>query len=341
MPPKRVTLMDVAKDAGVSRATASLVLRKSPLVTETTYDRVVASMERLGYVYNRAAASMRSNRSRTVGLIVTDITNPFFAQMTLGSEEHLNGEDYALLLGNSAETAAKQERLIEAMHEYGADGLLLCPVADTDPQIIRSIQQWHLPCIQVARFVPGVAADYVGPDNVLGAELATRQLVANGHRIIAFVGGPRHTSAHAERLQGYCAVLSSHDLPIDEGLVAPCPVSTQGGRSAITELMQRAQRPTAVFCYNDIVAHGVMLGLQALGITPGETFDVIGFDDIDEASQWHPALTTVAMPPSVIGSEAARLLIERIDNPEGSPRQVILRPALVYRQSCPNRSAFI
>jgi LacI family transcriptional regulator len=333
--------MDVAKEAGVSRATASLVLRKSPLVSELTYQKVVAAMERLGYVYNRAAASMRTNCSRTIGLIVTDITNPFFAQMTLGSEDHLNGIDYALLLGNSAETLAKQTRLIETMHEYAVDGLLLCPVATTDAETIHRIQLWHLPCIQVARFVPEVRADYVGPDNVLGAELATRQLVANGHTRIAFIGGARSSSAHVERFQGYSLALQRHGMPVIDEYVYPCAVSANGGRTAIDSLLQLPQPPTAAFCYNDIVAHGVMLGLQAHGLMPGEVFDVIGFDDIDEAAQWHPSLTTAAMPPKIIGREAARLLIERIDNPEGAPRHVILSPTLIHRQSCPNRSAFI
>jgi LacI family transcriptional regulator len=130
-PPKRVTLTDVATDAGVSRATASLVLRGSPLVADQTRDRVLVSMHKLGYVYNRAAASLRTHQSHTIGLVVTDITNPFFAQMTVGSEAHLEAASYAALLANTSETLSRQDRLLETMHGYGVDGILLCPAMHT------------------------------------------------------------------------------------------------------------------------------------------------------------------------------------------------------------------
>jgi LacI family transcriptional regulator len=328
--------MDVAKDAGVSRATASLVLRDSPLVADDTRDRVLASMRKLGYVYNRAAASLRTQRSQAVGLVVTDITNPFFAQMTIGSEAQLEQADHAVLLANTSDKLAKQDRLLEAMHEYGVDGILFCPAKGTSPDTIERLRRWHLPFVLVTRYLFEVEADYVGADNVLGAEMAVEHLLANGHRRIAMIGGPADSSARRERRRGYCNALERRGLNVDESLSIASPVTRDGGHRAILELLKPPDPPTAALCYNDVVAFGVMLGLQAAGRVPGEDFSVVGFDDIEEAALWRPALTTVSIAPRQIGVEAARLLLERIAGPDGSPRQTILPPKLVVRDSsCP------
>jgi LacI family transcriptional regulator len=329
-----VTLLNVARDAGVSRATASLVLRGSELVADETRERVLASMRKLGYVYHRGAASLRTQRSNTVGLIVPDVTNPFFAEMTVGIEERLDQAQHVVLLGNTAETLNKQERLLAMMQEYRADGVLLCPATGTSAQTITRLRQGRLPFILFTRYVDGVEADYVGADNKRGAELATEHLIMLGHQRIAFVGGPANSSARHDRLQGYQNALARHGLPIDPALQLTSPTTREGGHHCIRILQERAEPPTAVLCYNDIVAFGVMLGLQASGHTPGRDVAVIGFDDIAEAGLWQPALTTVAISPRQIGEEAARLLLERIAAPDAAARQIILHPKLIVRQSC-------
>src|SRR5439155_942765 len=167
---ERVTLLDVARDAGVSRATASLVLRGSELVADETRERVLASMRKLGYVYHRGAASLRTQRSNTVGLIVPDVTNPFFAEMTVGIEERLDQAQHVVLLGNTAETLNKQERLLAMMQEYRADGVLLCPATGTSAKTIAHLRQGRLPLVLFTRYVDGVEADYVGADYRRGGE---------------------------------------------------------------------------------------------------------------------------------------------------------------------------
>jgi LacI family transcriptional regulator len=291
-------------------------------------------MQKLGYVYNRAAASLRTRRSQTVGLVVTDITNPFFAQMTIGSEAQLGEADHALLLANTSDELDKQDRLLEAMHEYGVDGILFCPAKGTPQKTIQRLRRWHLPFVLVTRYLSAVEADYVGADNVLGAEMAVEHLLTHGHRRIAIVGGPLDSSARLDRWRGYRNALERHGLDVDEALSIPSTVTRDGGHRAILELLKHPDPPTAAFCYNDVVAFGVMLGLQAAGRTPGEDFAVVGFDDIEEAALWRPALTTVSIPPRQIGVEAARLLIERISRPDDPSRQTILPPRLVIRDSC-------
>jgi LacI family transcriptional regulator len=334
LPNGPVTLLEVARDSGVSRATASLVLRGSDLVADETRERVLASMRRLGYVYHRGAASLRTQHSQTVGLIVPDVTNPFFAEMTVGIEARLDQAQHVALLGNTAETLDKQERLLAMMQEYRADGVLLCPVTDTSAEAIAHLRQRRLPFVLFARYVDGVDADYVGADNIRGAEVAIEHLVSLGHQRIAFVGGPANSSARRDRLQGYRNALTRHGLPLDPTLQLTSPTTRQGGHQAICALLKHPEPPTAVLCYNDVVAFGVLLGLQANGRTPGRDVAVVGFDDIAEAALWQPALTTIAVSPRQIGEEAARLLLERVSAPDSAARQVILRTKLIVRESC-------
>jgi LacI family transcriptional regulator len=330
----RVTLVDVAKDAGVSRATASLVVRNSPLVTDETRDKVLAAMDRLHYVYNRAAATLRSQRSHTIGLVIPDITNPFFAEMTLGCESYLQEQDYTFLLANSAENLDKQVRLLDAMYEHAVDGVLLCPATGTRPQDIERMRHSRLPFVLTVRYVPDTAADYVGADNAAGAEAAVEHLITLGHKRIAFIGGASASSARYDRWRGYQQALEKHDLPVDPALSFIGPVTRDGGKRGLVQLLGMPNPPTAALCYNDVVALGVMIGLQSAGRTPGVDFSVIGFDDIEEAALWQPPLTTVAIDPQGIGAAAAQLLINRINDPNGENQRVILEPRLMVRSSC-------
>src|SRR5256886_13894807 len=267
---RRVTLVDVAEHAHVSRATASLVLRGSPLVAEETRQRVLTSMEELGYVSDRAAASLRTQRSHTVGLVVPDITNPFFAELAVGIEACLEDANHVVMLANTAESLAKQDRLLAAMHENNADGVLFCPAQGTPRAVIDRLRRRHLPVVLLVRYVFDIAIDYAGTDNVLGAELGVEHLITHGHRRIAFIGGVAASSARRDRLQGYRNALARHGLAVDEALLPSSPPTRDGGHAAIRALLAHEDPPPAALCYNDVVAFGVMLGLQAGGRRPGQ-----------------------------------------------------------------------
>jgi LacI family transcriptional regulator len=333
LPVKRATLTDVAADACVSRATASLVLRESPLVAEATRERVLASMRKLGYVYNRAAATLRAQHSRTIGLAVTDITNPFFAELAVSIEGRLESAAYAVLLTHTGDQLAKQERLLNVLHGYQVDGLVFCPAQETPLDTVAQLRQWNLPFVLVARYLPDSGADYVGADNRLGAEMAVDHLVALGHRRIAFVGGPVSSSARRDRLSGYREALERHRLPVDDRLARSGPASRDGGFEAARSLLQLSVPPTAALCYNDVVAFGALLGLQAEGRTPGRDFAVVGFDNIADAALVRPALTTVAIDPSLVGQTAVEVLLDRMAHPERPVRQVVIPPHLDVRES--------
>lgn len=329
----KVTLIDVAKHAGVSRATASLVLRNSPLVADETRKTVLASMQTLGYVYNRAAANLRSHQSRTIGLIVTDITNPFFAELSVAIENQLSDANYAVLMSSTMDDPEKQQHLLEIMNGYQVDGVLLCPALDTPSALIDLLQTWRLPFVLVARKIEHHAADYAGADNVTGAEIAIQHLCTRGHKRIAFLGGPSPSSPREERLQGYKNSLARNHLEFDPAIDITSDVSRQGGITAMLKALDLPDPPTAALCYNDVVAFGAMLALQSRNMVPGKDFAVVGFDDVADAAFVRPALTTVSIPPAEIGKTAIDLLLKRIENPIGSPVINFLSPELIIRDS--------
>src|SRR5208282_298802 len=243
-PTPRVTLTDIAGDAGVSRATVSLVLRNVPVVAEETRQRVLCSMRRLGYVYHRAAASLRTQRTHAIGLIVTDITNPFFAEIIVAIEDKLGNAGYVTLLGNTSETVSKQERLIATMQEYPADGLLLCPATARSATFTQRIQNCRIPRVLFVRSLPGVDCDYVGVDNVFGAQSAVEHLVILGHHRIAFVGGASEVSSRKERVTGYENALRKSRCHVDPSQVLTSPPNRQGGYQAMQNCCNcRKRRP--------------------------------------------------------------------------------------------------
>ena len=328
----RVTLQDVADAVGVSKSTVSLVLSKHPRISEETRQRVLESVDQLGYVYDRRAASLRTRQSFTVGLVITDITNRFYAELTGGIEHTLREANYIALLGSTTDLMDNQERLLATMRELRTDGIILCPARGTPPETIARFSR-QLPTILVTRYLVGIDVDYVGIDNELGARRATEHLIERGHRRIAFIGGSNESSARQDRLRGLISILEKYRIPLDPALMVTCSVARSGGYTAIQQVLGGANPPTAVLCYNDEVAFGVMLGLRSCGLEPGRDVAVVGFDDVSEAAMWNPPLSTVSATPVQMGQQAARLLLRRIEQPNRPTQQVILPSTLVIRAS--------
>ena len=329
---RRITLQDVADVVGVSRSTVSLVLSDNPRISQATRRKVLAAVEALGYVYDRRAASLRTKRSFTVGLIITDITNPFYAELTSGIESRLLAANYIALLGSTSDLIANQERFVETMRERGTDGIILCPARGTPAESIESLAR-QLPTVLVTRYLAGLDIDYVGTDNELGARRATEHLIERGRRRIAFIGGPNESSARQDRMSGFVSSLEEHSLPLDESLLVASPVTRNGGYHAIQQVARAGDPPTAVLCYNDVVAFGVMLGLRGLGLEPGRDVAVVGFDDVQEARLWNPSLSSVSATLTQMGQQAADLLLKRIEQPDRPPQQVIMPSRLIVRAS--------
>lgn len=327
-----VTLQDVAREAGVSRATASLVIRKSPLVKKETRERVEEVLLRLGYVYNLGAARMRAGRSHTVGVIVPNLSNPFFAEMLAGIELTLDTANMVVVLANSHDSPAKQETIIQRMREHGVDGLIVCPAAGTDKTQPDRAREWGLPLVQALRSVSEASGDYAGSDYMGGMKQAVRHLHALGHNRIAFVTGGKIHSAYSERLAGFKAGMSELGLPDD--FVISIPLTQTGAIEAARLIIEMPRRPTAAICFNDVVGLGLASGLYDFGIEVGRDFSVIGFDNVPEANLVRPKLTSVATHPEAIGETAAQLLLDRLENPKRAARRVINLTELIVRHSC-------
>jgi LacI family transcriptional regulator len=323
---QRVTLLDIAADAGVSRATVSLVIRNVPSVADSTRKRVQRSIKRLGYVYHRGAASLRMRHSHAIGLIVSDITNPFFAEVIVAIEERLAAAHLVSLLGNTSEDNAKEERLIQTMREFPADGILICPAIGSKTPAGRLNLPDQLPAVAFARRVAGL-------DYAQGSDLAVEHLCALGNRRIAFIGGDPDVSTGRERMEGYQRALARFGLPLDAALVIPASPTRRGGYESVQCLRRIKNRPTAALCFNDVVAFGVIDALQHAGLRAGKEFGVVGFNNVPDAAQSLPGLTTVDTSPRELGETAAELLLKRIEQPDSPIRIVILQPRLIVRQS--------
>jgi LacI family transcriptional regulator len=329
---RRITLLDIAADAGVSRATASLVIRNVPSVAETTRKRVLRSIKRLGYVYHSGAASLRTQQSNAIGLIVSDITNPFFAEASVAIEERLAADNFVTLLGNTSEDRAKEGRVLQTMREFPARGILICPALGGETSQGAPALEGLLPIVAFARRVPGL--DYAGVDDAQGAQLAVEHLYRLGKRRIAFIGGNPKSSTGQERIEGYQRALTRSGLQFDPLLVIPSAPTRRGGYDSVQRLMQIEDRPTAALCFNDVVALGVIEAIQLSGLKAGADFGVVGFNNIPDAAYSLPGLTTVDTSPRQLGETAAELLLKRIEKPESPTQTVILQPKLIVRESC-------
>lgn len=313
----RVTLKDVSTRAGVSRSTASLVLRGSDRISPATRDRVRAAMEELGYVYDRAAANLRQSRTMTVGLVMTDLRNPFFAELTMAAEHELHEAGYTLFIGYSRDDAARQDEIISALVERRVDGLIYLPAAGTDRSVVDRLARQGVPAVLFARHLDG-AASYVGPDNFEAGRLLGAHLRAIGIRDAVFLGGATHTSAHSERLAGLRAgvegrvEIEAHTSDLNE------PTSA-AGVALVSELLDSGRLPDCIVAYNDIIAIGVSAGLRQRGFEPGKAIAVAGFDDIEATAQQVPPLTSVATHAEQVGAACARRLLGLLAEAEGRP----------------------
>lgn len=332
-PDGRATIVDVARLAGVSKSTVSLVLSASPLVARATRERVTEAMAEIGYIYHRGAATLRGAKSGVIGMIINDLSNPFFVELAIGIEEACQSGAYIPFLANAVENPARQLQVIRSMREHGAAGLVLSPAIGTALEELRPLVA-GLPVVQVMRRLPGLKASLVSPENKEGARTAVAHLVSLGHRRIAFVGGLAAMGIRDERLSGYRAALEGAGIPFDDSLVIESMINHAGGASAAPQLLSRASPATAALCFNDVVAIGVIRAFAAVGVSVGKDFAIIGFDDIDEAKHTYPALTSVAVNGRSLGARAARLLMRHLASGTFEPESVMCPTALVVRASC-------
>ncbi len=329
-----VTLAHVAERAGYSLSTASLVLRGSPLVADSTRRRVLDAAAELGYVYNRRAAGLRIQRSNTIGLLIAGLANPFWAELTEAIEEALNPTGYTLLLCNTAESTNRQEALIRTLLEYRVDGLLIVPALGSTPDLVAPVARLHVPHLVLTRRVDGLASSYVGSDDLLGGRLAAQHLIGHGCRRLAYFGGPPGIFTQGDRERGVREACEAAGVEIDLGWSRHTPTSGRGGYEAAARLLQASTPPDGVICHSDAIAFGLMRAIKDAGLTVGADVRVVGYDDVEQARAWSPSLTSVSVDARVMGHSAVGLLLDQLADPTSASQTLVLEPKLVVRESC-------
>jgi LacI family transcriptional regulator len=305
----RVTLMDVAQHCGVSRATVSLVLNDSPLVAAKTRDRVRQAMTELGYVYNRSAASLRTQHSDAIGVVLTNITNPYFAEFATGVQDVLTSSAAVPLLAVSGEDRELQHRLVKSLVERNVDGIVLIPAHGTTPNDLPDLL--GTPLVLMARRLNGMDVDYVGAQNRDGGYAAAEHLYSHGCRRIAFVGGYADSSARDERAAGVEEFLNEHGLRLNSDHSLVCEPARPQAREAVMWLLTEDPEVDGIICFSDVVAFGVLDAIADMGRSIGSDVRVIGFDDVHAAGLNRPSLSSVAVPARDTGRRAAQLVLER------------------------------
>lgn len=330
----RATIIDIARAAGVSKSTVSLVLTGAGKIRPETEQAVRSAMRDLGYVYNRGAANLRNPQTRIVGMVINDLSNPFFAELAIGIERVLRISGYIPFMANTAESLVRQAEVVRSMGEHGASGIILCPTLDTDAGEVGALATLCIPLVLAIRRVPGAKVSLVASDNRGGAEHAARRLLGLGHERIAFIGGISPMGVRQDRLAGFTDALAGNGLAVDPSLVLEAAPTKNGGFHAMTSLLARSNRPTGVLCFNDVVAIGAMLSLARHGLLAGRDMAVIGFDDTVEAQQMSPALTTVSVNAGDLGERAGQMLLRQIEGTAGGPETYVGEARLVVRESC-------
>lgn len=327
----RVTLQRLATALGLSTATISLALRDSQVVAEATRERVREAAREHGYVYNRSAASLRTARTNILAVGFHDITNPYFAELLTAIEEAAARAGRTILLGTYAENLERQTRMLATFREYRPDGIVFCPAGGTLPEPVLDIVADGIPVVQVSREVEGIGLDFVGSDDARGAAIAVDHLVALGHRRIGMIGGTATISTGKWRHRSYRESLARHGLPFDPDLIFHGFGTRETGLKGLLHLLDRPDPPTAAVCFNDLTAFGAMLGLRHRGREAGRGFSLVGCDDVKEAAQWFPGLTTIRNRQDEMGARAADLLLKRIADPGAPTERILLEPSLVVR----------
>ncbi|WAL40646.1 MULTISPECIES: LacI family DNA-binding transcriptional regulator [Brevibacterium] len=325
----RIGVRDVARAAGVSVGTVSHVLNHREKVAADTVARVDAAIAELGFVRNGAARQLRSGRSLTVGAVVLDAANPFFADVIRGAEEQADASEHAVLVGTSGADEARERRYLDLFSEQGADGILLSPAA-WPPQRLAQIAKRGTPVVLVDAQPEGSALPSVAVDDVAGGALAVSHLIGAGRRRIGFVGGPHRIRQVADRWTGaqQAAELAGGNVELER---FDTPATTVlAGRAAGEQLIMRPapRRPDALFCANDLVAVGVMQALVLAGAAIPDDIALIGYDDIDFAAATMVALSSVRQPARELGATAVRMLLGEDDR-----TSVTFAPELVVRES--------
>jgi DNA-binding LacI/PurR family transcriptional regulator len=333
-----ITIKDIAKKAGVSHSTVSRALRGSPLITQETTGRIRQAAVDLGYLPSAAARSLKTRRSQVLGVVVSSMDDPFFSEILQGIEDGVQESGYSLFIATSQRDPLREQKIVQALVEHRTDGVIICSSSFSAEQG-RQLLQYGLPIVVVNNQAAEDFRYSIYHDDLDGSRQLTRHLIALGHRRIAYLGNSLSGRTTLDRLAGYQLEMETAGLPILPGYVHQIAGGDpKAGYAGMEHFLCLPLRPTALLCFNDMLAIGALKALQQTGIAVPGCFSIAGFDNIPFSEFTNPPLTTFDQPKQYIGVEAARLVLDLLNEPKDhsappQPKIRILQGSLLVRQS--------
>jgi LacI family transcriptional regulator len=335
MAKSRVTLKDVAVKVGVHSSTVSRVLNPvtRKMVTKEIANKVFSTVADMGYKPNAFAQSLKTNRSYTVGVMVPDLTNPAFAPIINGIDNMLETHGYSVMVASTYNLAEKQQSTLNKFRERHVDGLIIATTTRGEKLIEDCILE-GTPFVEAVRASGNPDVCSVISDEITGGIMVISHLAQLGHKTIAYIAGPQFLSTGFNRYQGFLQGMKENGLIIDQNLVISCDAfSEEEARNAASKLLANKSKVTAIYVGNDIMALGVYDELEARAIKCGKDISVVGFDDMPFANKFNPPLTTIHTPMINVGTEAARILLDKINEIDIPARTIKIKPELIVRSS--------
>ena len=334
-----VTIKDIAKKAGVSPTTVSRVLNNKPDVSDETKKRIQQVIDELNYNPNGIARGLVLDKTHTLGLVIPDISNPFFPEVAKGIEDKAKEAGYSVIFCNTDNHTQGEKEAIELMKSKQVDGMIVSlAINDQNKEELDELAAQDFPVVQIDRKIPESGFPAVVIDNQAAAYKATKYLIDLGHQKIAHISGDLEVKPAQDRLAGFKSALQEAGLSCKEELIREGDYSSQSGYREMKELLDLSEQPTAVFIANDLMALGAYEAVFEAGLKLPEDISIVGYDDIEVASVIRPALTTISQPEYQLGVEAAKLLINNLESNEQLEQEDrILAAELVERNSSTNR----
>jgi LacI family transcriptional regulator len=330
----RVTIADVAREAGVSQQTVSRALNNKGEISAGTRQHVLEIVGRLDYRPSTLARGLATRHTTTIGLVVPDIANPFFSELARGAEDAAQAASHSIVFCNTVEDPERELSILRTLEDQRVDGVVLCSSRLPREGLLLAASR-HPALVLVNRAAPGSGLRSVAVDDEAGAVAAVRHLVRSGRRAIGFLAGPPASSSGERRRLGYLAAMAEYALEPDPALAAPCAPTLEGGREAALALLRARPDVDGLFCYNDLAAVGALQACTALGLSVPGQVAVVGCDDILLAGLVTPALSTLRSDQRLLGRKAVEALLDGNNGCGDGADTIWIRPELVVRASAP------
>lgn len=327
------TIYDVAKEAGVSIATVSKVINKTGRISDKTKSKVEQVMEELHYQPSVVASALTGKQTYTIGMIIPDLANPFFADVARSVEDRASQLGYSMIICSTDNDIDKEATYISLLHQKSVDGIIVASGVRTDKTLRQFIRQ-KIPVALISRDLPALVVDAVLLDDFIGGYQATMHLLSLGHKKIVMISDDANYQSTKERVRGFKQAMEEAGLPFDENVIPACSYTIDGAKQAVARLLDSStDPPTAIFAYNDLLAIGAIQAARERHLSIPDDLSIVGFDDTILAKIVDPPLTTIRQPIQEMGRQIIDLLVEEIKQEKKGKRKVVILPELVIRKS--------